>query len=91
MLGRGKLLGVLLLGERAGGEAYAPDEVEALSQLAHGVGSAMDAMSIHAGDSVAALRESLTSIGADIVSLATAVRELPQSIVSELRRERPAP
>ena len=91
MLGRGKLLGVLLLGERAGGEAYAPNEVEALSQLAHGVGSAMDALSTHAGDSVAALRESLTSIAAEIVSLGTAVRELPQSIVSELRRERRGP
>jgi hypothetical protein len=89
MLARGRLLGVLLLGERAGGEAYAPDEVEALSQLAHGVGSAMDALSIHAGDSIAALRESLASIAAEIVSLGTAIRALPDSIASELRRERP--
>ena len=37
---------VLLLGERAGGEAYAPDEVEALSQLANGVGSALEALSL---------------------------------------------
>lgn len=44
MLTRGRLLGVLLLGERAGGEAYAPNEVEALSQFAHGVGSALDAL-----------------------------------------------
>ena len=45
MLARGRLLGVLLLGERAGGEAYAPNEVEALSQFAHGIGSALDALS----------------------------------------------
>ena len=90
MLARGRLLGVLLLGERAGGEAYAPDEVEALSALAHGVGSAMDGLSIHAGDSIAALRESLASIASEIVSLRTAMRALPQSIASELRRERPS-
>ena len=45
MLTRGRLLGVLLLGERTGGEAYAPNEVEALSIFAHGVGSALDALS----------------------------------------------
>jgi hypothetical protein len=50
MLARGRLLGVLLLGERAGGEAYAPDEVEALSQFAHGVGSALDALAERTSD-----------------------------------------
>ncbi|HZO92309.1 MAG TPA: GAF domain-containing protein [Candidatus Baltobacteraceae bacterium] len=44
MLARGRLLGVLLCGARAGGEAYAPDEVAALSDLAHGVGGALDAL-----------------------------------------------
>ncbi|HYK52301.1 MAG TPA: GAF domain-containing protein, partial [Candidatus Eremiobacteraceae bacterium] len=47
MLGRGRLVGVLLVGERAGGEAYANDEVEALSQFAHGVGSALDSLSVN--------------------------------------------
>ena len=88
MLARGRLLGVLLLGERAGGEAYAPDEVAALSALAHGVGSAMDALSIHAGDSIAVLREALGSIAGELASLRTAMRALPQSIASELRRDR---
>jgi hypothetical protein len=46
MVARGQLLGLLLLGERTGGEAYAPDEVEALSQLAHGVASALDGLSL---------------------------------------------
>jgi len=45
MFARGKLYGVLALGERAGGEAYAPDEVDALSQLANGVGAALEALS----------------------------------------------
>jgi hypothetical protein len=47
LLARGRLLGVLLLGERSSGEIYAPDEVEALSQFAHGVGSALGALSLN--------------------------------------------
>ncbi|HVA33957.1 MAG TPA: GAF domain-containing protein [Candidatus Baltobacteraceae bacterium] len=50
MLGRGRLLGILLLGERAGGEAYAPDELDALSQFAHGVGSALETISLQKDD-----------------------------------------
>jgi hypothetical protein len=69
MLGRGRLLGVLLLGERAGGESYAPDEIEALSQLAQGVGSALDALSSNGSDSIAALRESIASLTAAVASL----------------------
>jgi hypothetical protein len=34
MLVRGRLLGAIVLGERIGGEAYAPDEIEALLQFA---------------------------------------------------------
>jgi hypothetical protein len=44
MVSRGQLLGVVLCGERARGEAYAPDEVEALATFAHGVGSAFDGL-----------------------------------------------
>ena len=44
LLGRGRLLGTLVLGERRGGEAYAADEIAALSEFAHGIGSALDAL-----------------------------------------------
>jgi hypothetical protein len=44
MVARGQLLGLVLCGERAGGEAYAPDEIEALAQFAHGLGSAFDGL-----------------------------------------------
>lgn len=70
MVARARLLGVLLVGERAGGEAYAPDEVEALSQLAHGVGSALDALALRHDDR--------------IVALVDAVRALPDAIVERL-------
>lgn len=45
MLARGRLHGVVLLGERIGGEAYTPGEVDAMAQFAHGVGLALDFMS----------------------------------------------
>ncbi len=82
MVSRGQLLGVLLCGERAGGEAYAPDEVDALAVFAHGVGSAFDGLHdgvLHStsndevlaavrklGDDVAALRESMEQLGATL-------------------------
>jgi GAF domain len=73
MLARGRLLGAIVLGERAGGEAYAPDEIEALSQLAHGVGSALDTLALHRDDSMAALRE--------------VINMLPERIAVMLRKE----
>ncbi len=44
MVARGRLLGLLLCGERAGGEAYAADEIAALSEFARGVGSAIETL-----------------------------------------------
>lgn len=78
MIARGRLWGILLLGERAGGEAYAPDEVQALSEFAHGVGSALDALSRDGTASFDGLRES-------IASLSEAIASLPRAITAELR------
>ena len=69
MVARGRLLGAIVLGERIGGEAYAPDEIEALSQFAHGVGSSLDALALHRDDSVAALREAMASMAEAIAAL----------------------
>ncbi|HET9341342.1 MAG TPA: GAF domain-containing protein [Candidatus Eremiobacteraceae bacterium] len=54
MVARGHLVGVLLFGERASGEAYSPDEIEALSEFAHGVGSALDGLGNGARESSSA-------------------------------------
>jgi hypothetical protein len=69
MLARGRLLGVVALDERSGGEAYAPDEIEALSQFAHGVGSALDVLSVKQDDSLASLREAMTAMAGAIAAL----------------------
>lgn len=77
MLARGRLGGVLVLGERSGGEAYAPDEVEVLAQFAHGVGSAFDAMP-NGRDSLAELREAIVG----------AIGSMQVAIIDELRTQR---
>ena len=43
MISRGDLVGALICGPKRDGEAYAPDESEALLAVAHGVGTALDA------------------------------------------------
>lgn len=78
MLARGRLLGVIVLGERIGGEAYAPDEVEALSQFAHGVGSSLEALALHRDDSMAALREAIASMAQAIAALGNEAAVLKQ-------------
>ncbi|HLI96514.1 MAG TPA: hypothetical protein VKT72_10565 [Candidatus Baltobacteraceae bacterium] len=60
MLARGSVAGVIVCGARAGGEAYAPDEIEALAEFAQGVGSALDSIGrtgTSSGDDNAILRE----------------------------------
>jgi hypothetical protein len=50
MTARGQLYGVLVCGSNRSGEAYAPDESEALERVAQGVGSALDTLSLNSGD-----------------------------------------
>lgn len=82
MISRSRLTGILLLGERAGGEAYAPDEVEALSQFARGVGSSLDALTGGDAESIGALRETLASA---VATLDATMRALPDAIASRLQ------
>jgi hypothetical protein len=43
MRARGRFIGAVVLGARTSGETYAPDEISAISLLAHNVASALDA------------------------------------------------
>ena len=45
MISRGDLVGALVCGPKRDGEAYAPDEYDALVELAHGVGTTFDTLS----------------------------------------------
>jgi hypothetical protein len=69
MVSRGTLFGVLVCGAKRSGEAYAPDESEALLALAHGVGTALDVLSAQRDQpneivlrELAALREDMKRI-----------------------------
>jgi hypothetical protein len=46
MSARGRLVGVLAIGPKRLGESYAPDEREAIGALAHGVGIALDVLTV---------------------------------------------
>ena len=52
MVSRGRLYGVLVCGTRADNEAYAPDERDALVELANGVGSALGVLALERGDTL---------------------------------------
>lgn len=57
MISRGNLVGVLVCGPKRDGEAYAPDESEALAALAHGVGTALDTLSNRNDSIIASMQE----------------------------------
>ena len=71
MVSRGTLVGALICGAKRDGEAYAPDESDALLALAHGVGMTLDAMSA-TGDR-----------WRDV--MLAAIRALPDAIAERLR------
>jgi hypothetical protein len=81
MLARGRLLGVVLLGERSGGEAYAPDEIAALSSMSQGVSSALDVFAIDNEASHAsiadAVRAEIAPLREQLDVIATALRAGP--------------
>jgi GAF domain-containing protein len=79
MLARNRLLGVLLLGKRPGGEAYAPDEVAALGELAQGVGTALESLG-----HVDTARERDVMILDEL----RALREVAEQTLTELRTHR---
>jgi len=82
MISRGRLVGALVCGPKRDGETYAPDEVDALLALAHGVGGTLDVLEAKSGHfSDPALTELCESIRA----LAEATRLLPDAIAERLR------
>lgn len=62
MIARGTLVGALVCGRKANGESLAPDELDALAALSHGVGIALDALANKGSDSVDFLRHALAEM-----------------------------
>jgi hypothetical protein len=80
MISRGDLVGALICGPKRDGEAYAPDESEALLALAHGVGTALDTLSSQSSGDIESLREMQALMLREL-------QNLPRAIVSALRAE----
>jgi hypothetical protein len=62
MVARGRLVGALVLGAKRSGEPYAPDESDAILQLAHGVGTTLDVLTSKDGTGAGELLRSLQEL-----------------------------
>jgi GAF domain-containing protein len=78
MLSRGQLVGVLICGPKHDGEAYAPDESEAMLALAHAVGVTLDTLTNQSDGVAASIRETQERILLEL-------QNLPQALASAIR------
>jgi hypothetical protein len=62
MNARGRLVGTLVIGPKRSGDAYAPDESDAIAQLAHALADALDVLSTKKDDSRDALLDALQTL-----------------------------
>jgi hypothetical protein len=79
MISRGEVVGVLVCDSKPSGETYAPDEKEALCEVAHGVGAALDVLHTSHDGTQRQIVSRLSQISSDI-------REL-QRTVADMRRK----
>ena len=80
MMSRGDLVGALICGPKRDGEAYAPDESDALRALAHGVGTALDTLSSQSNGLIDSIRKTQTLMLQEL-------QNLPRAIVTALRED----
>ena len=75
MIARGRLAGVLLLGPRRTSESYAPDEAEAIAEVAKGVAGALEALAAKRPENGDAVLEAIEALRAE-VRIALSARQL---------------
>ena len=68
MLAHGQLIGVIVCDAKTNGEAFAPDEIDALKTVAHGVGVALHSLNGAGNDSIASLREDIAAMKDSIIT-----------------------
>ena len=88
MLTRGRFVGALVLGPKASGEPYAPDESVAIAQVAHGVGVALDLLAARATGGDEEILGTLRALEASSRDTSEALRTLPDAIAEKMRRLR---
>jgi hypothetical protein len=82
---RGKWLGALACETKRDNSAFDPDERESLTEVARGVGIALDALSSKSDGAIAALQESMAAMADSIV---TSLSEKIDSLRSEIDEKR---
>ena len=88
MLGRGHLIGALVLGPKLSGEPYAPDESLAIAQLAHGVGVALDLLRARTSGGNGEILTALRSLEALTRHANETLQALPDAIAQRMREQR---
>ncbi|HVA29302.1 MAG TPA: PDZ domain-containing protein [Candidatus Baltobacteraceae bacterium] len=77
MAARGRLVGALVCGPKRDGEAYAPDETDALGVLAHGVAGALELLEARDGRSSEAV---MAELAESVRTLTEIARSLPDTL-----------
>lgn len=66
MNARGRLVGALVIGPKRSDDAYAPDESDAIAQLAHALGDALDVLSTKKDESRDALLDAIQTLSKQV-------------------------
>ena len=80
MIAHGTLAGAIVCGGKTTGERFAPDEIESLQTVAHGVGLALHALTRNAPE-----ERSLSRLECRMDAMADAIAQMPAAIARELR------
>jgi hypothetical protein len=86
LVARGNVVGVLSCGEKRSGEAYAPDELDALESVAHGVGTALVALQAHNGEAHGTLLEAVTQLQRTQTEMQRTQKELLDAVLALAKR-----
>lgn len=85
MASRGRLIGALVIGAKATGETYAPDESDAIAQLAHAVGVALDALGAGNGQSRDLMLEGIRAVLSGLQSVSQKLDGLADTVAPRSR------
>lgn len=88
MIARGQLMGALVVGPKCSGEPYAPDESQAIAQLAHAVGVALDVLGVRPRGAGEEILGAIRSLEAASRAANDALLALPNTIAERLLKER---
>ena len=86
MIARGRLVGALVLGPKRSGESYAPDESEAIMQLAGGVAAALDVLSLKGDSPRNVLLNTIRALSDNVSKVSSGFERLPDAVVERLRQ-----